>query len=441
MKVLYKILGISIIYLFLLQACSHNVEPEEEVITLSVPSFVDFSNKGGSRSITVLEGAYKVPPEWEAVIEVGDYWCTISKNGLTITVQAAENPYPSLRQARIKVSAPSGCSAIMFVNQEGTGVVTDGKYYPYLTSTKGKGVDIVIMGEGFTEAVIRNGEYFDAMERAAEAFLGTQPFKAYRDYFNIYFLEAVSQESGISDLLNKKNTKFKVSTSYSEARPYLYGDLDFCWSFSGNAPVKNIDSALVVVILNDRRWIGSSWWRNTGRVVSLCSIPQFSYPYDFSSIVRRCAGGQGFGRLASENDNIYPMLTEAARADILWYQSTGCYLNIDVTNDPTKILWKDFLWKPKYNMVGIFEGAYYYERGVWRSEFESCMYNDIAYFNAISRAIIVQRILMYAGQPFSLEKFMEMDIIEPPPPTKSNFVPPLALRLPGPAMWINEEKE
>jgi len=134
------------------------------------------------------------------------------------------------------------------------------------------------------------------------------------------------------------------------------------------------------------------------------------------------------------------MLTEAARAEIIQYHNTGCYLNIDVTNDPTKIFWKDFLWKPKYNMVGIFEGSYYYARGVYRSEIESCMYNYVDYFNAISRAIIVQRIMMYAGEPFSLEKFMEIDIIEPPTPTKSNFVPILPPRLPSPAMWMNEVK-
>ena len=51
-------------------------------------------------------------------------------------------------------------------------------------------------------------------------------------------------------------------------------------------------------------------------------------------------------------------------------------------------------------------------RGVYRSEQNSCMNNEIPYYSTISRYEIVKRIMEYAGEDFSLEKFVENDVIE-----------------------------
>ena len=50
-----------------------------------------------------------------------------------------------------------------------------------------------------------------------------------------------------------------------------------------------------------------------------------------------------------------------------------------------------------------------HNRGVYRSEANSCMNNDIPYYSTISREAIVKRIMEYAGEEYSFEKFVEND--------------------------------
>ena len=50
-----------------------------------------------------------------------------------------------------------------------------------------------------------------------------------------------------------------------------------------------------------------------------------------------------------------------------------------------------------------------HSRGVFRSETTSCMNNNISYFSTISRQAIVERIMDYAGEEFSLESFYAKD--------------------------------
>ena len=65
----------------------------------------------------------------------------------------------------------------------------------------------------------------------------------------------------------------------------------------------------------------------------------------------------------------------------------------------------------RYPYVGVYEGGYYYASGVWRSEYESVMRSsrDYLYFNAISRELLVKRILELSGEGYSFEKFLQMD--------------------------------
>lgn len=60
-------------------------------------------------------------------------------------------------------------------------------------------------------------------------------------------------------------------------------------------------------------------------------------------------------------------------------------------------------------LVDIYEGGFMYSRGVFRPEQNSCMNNNVPYFNAISRESIVRRIKEYAGETFSFEDFVAND--------------------------------
>ena len=78
-----------------------------------------------------------------------------------------------------------------------------------------------------------------------------------------------------------------------------------------------------------------------------------------------------------------------------------------------EVPWSHLIFHEKYNqIVDIFEGGYMHSRGVFRSEQNSCMNDEIPYYNTISREVIVKRIKQIAGEPYSFEEFVANDVIE-----------------------------
>ena len=72
--------------------------------------------------------------------------------------------------------------------------------------------------------------------------------------------------------------------------------------------------------------------------------------------------------------------------------------------------WSHLIFDSRYNdIVDIFEGGYMHSRGVFRSEQNSCMNNDIPYYSTISRESIVRRIKRYAGESYNFEEFVAND--------------------------------
>ena len=61
-------------------------------------------------------------------------------------------------------------------------------------------------------------------------------------------------------------------------------------------------------------------------------------------------------------------------------------------------------------IVDMYEGGFYHSRGIYRSEANSCMNNNVPYYSAISRQEMVERIMRYAGLEFSLEDFYARDV-------------------------------
>ena len=88
----------------------------------------------------------------------------------------------------------------------------------------------------------------------------------------------------------------------------------------------------------------------------------------------------------------------------------GFYTNISLSGSMQEVPWSHMIYDPQYsNVVDVYEGAYMHTRGVFRSEATSCMNNNIAYYNAISRESMVKRIMKYAGEEYSYEAFKALD--------------------------------
>ena len=91
--------------------------------------------------------------------------------------------------------------------------------------------------------------------------------------------------------------------------------------------------------------------------------------------------------------------------------ANGYYLNVDYNKDPTKVLWADFISNSDYKVegIGVYEGSYTYQYGIYRPTENSIMFDSDTEFNAPSRRAIYKRIKELAGEEYSHVKFLNYD--------------------------------
>lgn len=89
----------------------------------------------------------------------------------------------------------------------------------------------------------------------------------------------------------------------------------------------------------------------------------------------------------------------------------GWNKNVDVTDDPNEVYWKDFLGDTRYPEISIFEGAYGYANNFYRPTESSIMRDNVGEFNAPSRRAIFYRINKLLNPDFvdSYDVFVEWD--------------------------------
>ena len=142
----------------------------------------------------------------------------------------------------------------------------------------------------------------------------------------------------------------------------------------------------------------------------------YGFPLDTRGVLQHEAGGHGFGKLGDEyiyhNSFIdFCSCTCCGHVDALnYYFSLGWFENLSLTGKMHEVPWSHLIFDDRYSdIVDIFEGGYMHNRGVFRSEQNSCMNNDIPYYSTISRESIVKRIKAYAGEEYSFEEFVAND--------------------------------
>ena len=72
----------------------------------------------------------------------------------------------------------------------------------------------MLLGDGYDAKDISSGLYMQDMQEAMKNFFDIEPFKTYRNYFNVSTAIALSPESGIGTVDNNRYTR-RLSTSCS----------------------------------------------------------------------------------------------------------------------------------------------------------------------------------------------------------------------------------
>ena len=77
---------------------------------------------------------------------------------------------------------------------ESTDYTTDGIVKVLQTATNGDGIDIVLMGDGYSDRLIANGTYDNTMQLAMEKFFSVEPYKSFRNYVLTIFCKGRIQK-------------------------------------------------------------------------------------------------------------------------------------------------------------------------------------------------------------------------------------------------------
>ncbi len=314
----------------------------------------------------------------------------------------------------------------------------DGQVVELQTASKGKGIDLVIMGDGFIEEDFEGNTYAGIMEQAYTEFFNVEPFKSFQDYWNVYYIKTVSQERiaaepQLNGAINKPcNTRF--STMFEDGTTHMEGDNELALEIAKTAFKSNADErikkAVVVIMSNLKTHAGTCHNYNNmnasndyGETMAVAYCALGHNDADRLSTITHEVNGHGFGKLADEYTKTgkKPSSTQTF-LDLQKLHTAGYYRNVDVcigdflhgqlkddVNWPltTKdnVYWSDMFNNgtndyEAFEGLGFFDGAYTYEYGFCRpteKATESFMNQNSGQFNAPSRRAIFYRIRALAG--------------------------------------------
>lgn len=301
---------------------------------------------------------------------------------------------------------------------------SDGEVMTLNTATKGPGIDIVFIGDGYDAKDIAKGTFKQNTDDGFKHFFSIEPYSTYKDYFNVYAVVSKSDDSGIGTVNTVIDTKFG---SYFTQNRIKAPDADKCFKWAKRADASmDLSKSLVIMLMNTSTYEGVTMMYGDGSAIACCPVSTDAYPYDFRGIIQHEAGGHGFGKLGDEyfyhNAFIqtcncpcceHPQGDDDTMTSYGIYKSKGWYKNLSMTADAKQVPWAHLIYHKNYSdKVDMYEGGYMHTRGVYRSEATSCMNNNIPYYSAISRQAIVERIKAYAGEAFDFDDFVAKDSFE-----------------------------
>lgn len=285
-------------------------------------------------------------------------------------------------------------------------------------ATKGNngGINIVLLGDGFNAKDIASGKYLKDIKQEVEYFFGIEPYKTYRDYFNVYTAIPLSTESGVGTVNTIRYNRFNTTFTGGVG---LKADYDEVFDYALGAPTVNkgnLNQTLIIMVPNSTDYGGICQMWEDGSAIAFCPQSTYGYPLDTRGVIQHEAGGHGFGKLGDEyiyHNAFIDFCGCSCCGHVLKFnaaKSLGWYDNLELTGKMHSVGWSHLIFDDRYSdIVDIYEGGYMHNRGVFRSEPNSCMNNDIPYYSTISRESIVKRIKAYAGETYSFEDFVKND--------------------------------
>ncbi len=264
----------------------------------------------------------------------------------------------------------------------------DGKVVTLQKATKGQGIDLFFMGDGFVDTDMSDGGKYDKkMREAVEKYFSVEPVKSLRDRFNVYYVKVVSKNNlygeGYEHTFDAVNDGFDAI--YQKA--FYYAD---CNERMMGRPY------LINVIYNTEVPVG----RSVTYQIDGGGYVAFMMDGVTETLIHEGVG-HGLGNLLDEyveagNEDLTLPDEKKTEADGFW-ESYGRGANIDWRSNPAEVKWAHFINDARYTGegLGVYEGSWLYGHGCYRPTVSSLMREDGTglKFNAPSREAIYKYVM------------------------------------------------
>ena len=295
---------------------------------------------------------------------------------------------------------------------------SDGTVKNLQRATKGKGINIVLMGDAYSDRQISDGTYAADMKFLYQNLFTEEPFKTYKKMFNVYYVNVVSMTEGYD---------YPGSTlgGYFGEGTLVGGNDQKCFEYALKAiSDEKMDEALIIVAMNSNAYAGTCWMyypessTDYGSGPSVAYFPKGEDPDVFAQLLHHEANGHGFAKLADEYayEDYGAVPTDIMNETKSLQESMGWYKNVDFTNNKRQVRWSHFLEDSRYanEGLGCYEGGFTYWTGVWRPTENSIMNQNVGGFNAPCREAIYYRINKLANGAswkYDYEDFVKYDVV------------------------------
>ncbi|MEU4739457.1 M64 family metallopeptidase [Actinosynnema sp. NPDC023658] len=229
--------------------------------------------------------------------------------------------------------------------------------------------DLVFVGDGYTSAELPL--FHDHVVSKWNELSAVEPFRSYRQYFNVWQVDVVSNQSGVDndpslgvDRDTALDMGFWCQGRDTQTERLLCVNQTKATQFAALAP--QVDQ--VIALGNTAKYGGAG-----GGVATAAG------GNDQAGQIAVHELGHSIGRLADEYDYPYDRYTGAEPAEA------------NVTANPSGAKWSAYLGQasPDGGVVGAFEGAQYYRYGLYRPTDNSIMRTLGREFNLIGRDAMI----------------------------------------------------
>ncbi|MFI7385045.1 M64 family metallopeptidase [Streptomyces sp. NPDC049813] len=227
-------------------------------------------------------------------------------------------------------------------------------------------LDLVIVGDGYTAD--QQGDFAQDAQAKLDAIFAIEPYKSYRGLFNFWLVNAVSNQSGVSGDPTADVVKSTAVSSYffcSDTERLLCVDEKKVDAYAQQAPASDI----VFVIANSTKY-GGAGYSGLSSTAGHTGIATMSSDNDRSYLIGAHELGHSIGLLADEYQyDGYGTYPGAEPAEPNTSKQTAAEMG------STRSKWYRWLGQsdPAGGTVGTYEGAGYYEYGIYRPTQNSIM--------------------------------------------------------------------